>query len=68
MLIFATIQGLEFLVRSKNMLGDGTFETAPNGSYRFIQFLDRVKIGKYRSSGNFSCEKVKKHTRNFSRF
>ena len=29
MLNFATIQGLEFLVRSKNILGDGTFKTAP---------------------------------------
>ena len=28
-LIFATKQGLEFLVRSKNILSDGTFKTAP---------------------------------------
>ena len=28
-LIFATKQGLEFLVRSKNVLSDGTFKTAP---------------------------------------
>ena len=34
MLIFATIQGLELLLRSKNNLGDGTFKTA---SRTFLQ-------------------------------
>ena len=29
MLIFATDQGLEFLIRSKSILSDGTFKTAP---------------------------------------
>ena len=29
LVIFATTEGLEFLVRSKNIMGDGTFKSTP---------------------------------------
>ena len=29
--------------------------------------MDRMKVGKYQSSGHFSCEKMKKHTKKFDK-
>ena len=51
MLTFATIRGFEFLVRSKNILEDGTLKTAPNRFFKFKSVSDPVKIRKYRLSG-----------------
>ena len=66
MTTFATKQGIEFLLRSKRFLSDGTFKTAPHLSNKIIQFLDRQTNGKSQSFGDCSVKKVKQYMNCFS--
>ena len=45
LVIFATIEGLEFLVRSKNIMGDGTFKSAPLRLPKFMRYSEQTVNG-----------------------
>ena len=66
--MFAIIQGLDFLVRSKNILGDETFKRALRPFLQFYAIFTSSESRKVPVVWAFLMQKSKETYQNFARF